>query len=129
MGFPSNRLSAVMLVKVRSSAWSQREHGRVIISRVQRRFRLAGITTEVVLGVGSSALGGEELARPGAMGALVLATSRRRSEANRIAAELGARVAGVLAIAEEHVPLEIAELGRAEVARRGVDALVAAGGG
>ncbi len=94
-----------------------------------QRFRLPASPTEVVLGAGASALVGEELRRLGAERAIVLSTPRRRSEAERVAGELGPRAVRVLAIAEEHVPSDVAERGRSETARHAGDALVPVGGG
>jgi maleylacetate reductase len=70
-----------------------------------------------------------EADRLGASRALVLSTPRRTSAAEETSALLGTRSAGLLAIAEEHVPLETAEKGRAEAAARRADAHVAVGGG
>jgi alcohol dehydrogenase class IV len=94
-----------------------------------RRFRLPGISTEIALGPGASDLVGEELGRLSGRRALVLSTSRRRAEADRIAAELQGRSAFVLAIAEEHVPVGVAERARTEAAEGAADVLVAVGGG
>lgn len=94
-----------------------------------RRLQVAASPTRVVLGAGAAALVGEELSQLGSARALVLSTNGRRSEADRIAAEIGERGAGVLAIAEEHVPMDVAVRGRAEAARVAADALVAVGGG
>ncbi len=94
-----------------------------------RRFRLSGVPTEVVIGPEASGWVGEEVARLGASRALVVTTARRRGIGDRIAGEVGARAVGVLAIAEEHVPVEIAERGREEARRVAADVLVPVGGG
>jgi maleylacetate reductase len=93
-----------------------------------QRFQL-GSKTHVILGAGASGLAHEELARVGARRALVLSTSRRRAEAERVAGNLGASAISMLAIAEEHVPLGIAVQGRREAARVSADVLVPIGGG
>lgn len=94
-----------------------------------RRFRLTGSTTEIVLGAGASGLAEQELSRVGASRAVILSTSRRRSLGERIAAEVGDRAVAVLAIAEEHVPIELARVARRETALHRADALVPVGGG
>ena len=93
-----------------------------------RRLLPAGPTV-VFLGAGAADLVREQTERLGARRALVLSTSRRTTAAERVSELLGARSAGVLGIAEEHVPAEIARRGRDETTRRSADALVAVGGG
>jgi maleylacetate reductase len=85
--------------------------------------------TVVFLGDGATALVLEQLERLGARRALVLSTSRRADAAARVLALLGARGRSVLDIAEEHVPLVIAQQGREEASQRDADVLVAVGGG
>jgi maleylacetate reductase len=101
---------------------------RGIVSVVVRRL-LPGGSTVVLLGAGAAALVPEQAERLGVKRVLVLSTSRRMTAAERVSTLLGARSAGVLGIAEEHVPVEIAKWGRAEASRRTADALVAVGGG
>jgi alcohol dehydrogenase class IV len=90
---------------------------------------LPGSVPAVFLGDGAIELVVTEADRLGSGRALVLATPRRTTAAEEVSALLGARSAGLLAIAEEHVPIETAEKGRAEAAARRADALVAVGGG
>jgi maleylacetate reductase len=90
---------------------------------------LPGTIPAVFLGDGAIDLVVAEADRLGASRALVLSTPRRTEAAERTSALLGARSAGLLSIAEEHVPLETAEKGRAEAAARRADVLVAVGGG
>jgi homogentisate 1,2-dioxygenase len=60
---------------------------------------------------------------------LVVATAGRKDAASALAARLGSRALGVLAIAREHVPAETVAEACAEVERVGADGLVAFGGG
>jgi len=90
---------------------------------------LPGSVPAVFLGDGAIELVVTEADRLGSARALVLATPRRTTAAEEVSALLGARSAGMLAIAEEHVPIETAEKGRAEAATRRADALIAVGGG
>lgn len=94
-----------------------------------QRFQLAGVKTQVVLGVGASELVERELSTLGAERALVLSTNGRRSLAESIAVQIGNRAAAVLAIAREHVPVQIAVLGRQEASLHRADALIPVGGG
>jgi maleylacetate reductase len=90
---------------------------------------LPGSIPAVFLGDGAVELVVAEADKLGSGRALVLSTPRRTTAAERVSALLGARSVGLLAIAEEHVPLETAEKGRAEAAARRADALIAVGGG
>lgn len=83
----------------------------------------------VLLGEGAAELVHAQAERLGVERALVLATSRRTAAAERVSTKLGARSAGVLGIAREHVPIEIVTQGRNEASGRSADALVAVGGG
>ena len=83
----------------------------------------------VWLGDGAEAQVREQSDRLGVRRALVLSTARRTEAAARVSERLGESSAGVLAIAREHVPLEIAQQGSLEATRRGADALVPVGGG
>jgi len=94
-----------------------------------RRFELAGIPTHIVLGSGASSLAGEALSKVSAERALILTTAGRRALGEKVAEEIGDRAVSVLAIAEEHVPVEIAGRGRGAVALERADSLVAIGGG
>ncbi|RYY95404.1 MAG: maleylacetate reductase, partial [Comamonadaceae bacterium] len=67
--------------------------------------------------------------RLGARKALVLSTPEQRASAERVAALLGDRAAGVFDRAVMHVPIETAREARAEAARIGADCAVAIGGG
>src|SRR3954469_9540011 len=94
-----------------------------------RSFTYNGQPGRVVFGPGSLARLGQEIEELGAQRALVLSTPEQRSSAERGAAMLGARAAGVFDRAVMHVPIETAREAR-EVARRlGADCAVAIGGG
>ena len=90
---------------------------------------LPGSVPAAFLGDGAVDLVVTEVDRLGAGRALVLSTPRRTTAAEQVSALLGQRSAGVLPIAEEHVPIETAEQGRVEASARRADALVAVGGG
>ena len=60
---------------------------------------------------------------------LVLATPEQRELAERVAAGLGERAAGVFAQARMHVPVEVAERAGDEAERLGADGCLAVGGG
>lgn len=83
----------------------------------------------VVFGAGSITKLGKEIEALGARRALVLSTPEQRGSAERIAAMLGERAAGIFDRAVMHVPIETARQAR-EVARQlGADCAVAVGGG
>jgi maleylacetate reductase len=83
----------------------------------------------VVFGAGSVAKLPEELERLGVTRALLLSTPGRSASASRIAAGLGARVAGFFDRAQMHTPVEIAEEARRVAAALGADVCVTVGGG
>lgn len=83
----------------------------------------------VVFGPGSLARLGDEADALGARCALVLCTPGQRKLAERAAAVLGARSAGIFDGAVMHVPIEQARLAREHAARLGADCAVAIGGG
>lgn len=85
--------------------------------------------TRVVFGAGALQQLGAEVERLGARRALVLATPEQVDSAERVAALLGGRCAGVFARAAMHVPIETARAARAEAQRLGADCAVAIGGG
>lgn len=83
----------------------------------------------IVFGAGALARLPEEVERLGAERALVLSTPEQADSAQRVAALLGERSAGVFPRAVMHVPLEAARAARDEAARLGADCAVAIGGG
>lgn len=85
--------------------------------------------SRVVFGRGALAHLEREIDRLCARRALVLSTPGQRGQAERVAARLGARAAGVFARAVMHVPIETVREARAEARRLGADCTVAIGGG
>lgn len=93
------------------------------------RFELQLNIPRVVFGAGSLKQLPAEIERLGATRALVLATPEQRASAERVAAMLGARAAGVFAQAVMHVPIETARAARDEARRLNADCAIAVGGG
>ena len=85
--------------------------------------------SRVVFGAGSIQHLAREIDALGAKRALVLCTPEQTAAAERVAAMLGARAAGIFAKAVMHVPIETAREARAEATRLGADCAVAIGGG
>jgi len=85
--------------------------------------------SRVVFGAGSIQHLAREIDALGAKRALVLCTPEQTAAADRVAAMLGARAAGIFAKAVMHVPIETAREARAEANRLGADCAVAIGGG
>lgn len=85
--------------------------------------------SRVIFGSGALARLGEEIERLGARRALVLCTPEQAASAERVAAMLGERAAGVFARAVMHVPIETAREAREEARRLDADCAVAIGGG
>ncbi|GAC1390078.1 MAG: maleylacetate reductase [Variovorax sp.] len=92
-------------------------------------FIYIGRSARVVFGAGSLGRLGAEIEALGARKALVLSTPEQRDSAQRVAALLGARAAGVFDRAVMHVPIETAREARELAARLGADCAVAIGGG
>jgi homogentisate 1,2-dioxygenase len=96
-----------------------------------RAFSTQRGTVRVVFGAGTS---NRLVAELDALSApprrlVVITSPGRRAEAASLASELGTRCAGVVAIAREHIPVEIVAEARAEAAKVEADAIVALGGG
>jgi maleylacetate reductase len=83
----------------------------------------------VVFGAGALSRLEEEVDLLGAHRALILATPDQRRDAERIAAILGVRVAGVFDKAVMHVPIEVAREARELARRLEADCVIAIGGG
>jgi maleylacetate reductase len=83
----------------------------------------------VVFGAGSLQHLPREIEALGARRALVLSTPEQLPAAERIAALIGDRAAGVFAKAVMHVPIETAREARAQAQRLGADCAIAVGGG
>ena len=92
-------------------------------------FVYQGLPSRVVFGAGSLEQLPQAIEAMGAQRALVLCTPEQRAGAERVAALLGDRAAGIFDRAVMHVPIETAREAR-EVARQlGADCAVAIGGG
>lgn len=83
----------------------------------------------IVFGAGTLQHLGQEVDALGLRKVLVLATPGHAGDAQRVAALLGARAAGVFAKARMHVPAEVAREGCAVARQAGADGTVAIGGG
>ncbi len=83
----------------------------------------------VIFGAGTLQQLPAEVDRLGARRVLVLSTPGQRASAERVAALLGTRAAGVFAQALMHVPIETARAARDAARRLGADGTVAIGGG
>ncbi len=92
-------------------------------------FAYTGFAARVIFGYGSLGSLPAEVERLGARRALVLCTPEQRDAAERVAAQLGERAAGIHDRAVMHVPVETALAARDEAARLGADCCVAVGGG
>jgi maleylacetate reductase len=92
-------------------------------------FIYESLPSRVLFGFGTFGRLPEEVARLGLERTLVLATPQQADEAERIAATLGARSVGTFAGAAMHTPVEVTEAALDVVLARGVDGLVAVGGG
>ena len=97
--------------------------------RPMKTFTYQANPARVVFGPGAIAELPREIERLGARRALVLSTTEQAASAERVAALLGERAAGVFARAVMHVPIESAREARAEAARLQADCAVAIGGG
>jgi maleylacetate reductase len=85
--------------------------------------------TRVIFGAGTLARLPDEVARLGGRRTLVLSTPEQRASAERVAALLGERAAGIFDRAAMHVPIESAREARAVARQLGADCAVAIGGG
>ena len=94
-----------------------------------KSFVYNGQPGRVVFGVGALQHLEREIDLLGAHRALVLCTPEQTAQAERVAALLGARAAGVLAKAVMHVPIETAREARDVARRLNADCAVAVGGG
>lgn len=92
-------------------------------------FTYTSSAARVLFGSGSLQQLAQETERLGAQRALVLCTPGQRGAAERVAALIGARCAGIFDGAVMHVPIETARQARALAAQLGADCAVAIGGG
>ncbi|GAA4356363.1 maleylacetate reductase [Variovorax defluvii] len=93
------------------------------------QFIYTGRAARVVFGPGSLRRLPQEVEALGARKALVLSTPEQHDLAQRAAALLGARTAGVFSGAVMHVPVEVAREAHAVAQQLGADCAVAIGGG
>jgi homogentisate 1,2-dioxygenase len=102
-----------------------------------REFSIQRGATRIVFGAGASERIGQELDAIGAKKVIVVSTPGRKLAPGDpslrletcLAAKLGPRSAGVLAIAKEHVPEEIVAEAVREISRGEADVVLAVGGG
>lgn len=94
-----------------------------------RDFVFTSHPQRVVFGAGALSRLGAEIDRLGARRALILATPNQREDAERVAAILGERAAGVFDQAAMHVPIEVALEARELAHRLNADCGIAIGGG
>jgi len=87
------------------------------------------LPSRVVFGAGAFQRVAEEVDRLGLRRVLVLSTPGRRSLADQVAGQLGARVAGFFDQAVMHVPIETVVAARAAALAADADGCVAIGGG
>jgi maleylacetate reductase len=92
-------------------------------------FAFTSHAQRVVFGAGALNRLEAEVDLLGARRALILATPEQRQDADRVAAILGVRVAGVFDGAVMHVPVEVAREARELARRLDADCAVAIGGG
>ncbi|MFO1269680.1 MAG: maleylacetate reductase [Rubrivivax sp.] len=94
-----------------------------------KTFTYTANPSRIVFGAGTLREVGAEVERLGARRALVLSTPGHADAAERVAALLGDRAAGVFAGAAMHVPIETARAARETARRLEADCTVAIGGG
>ncbi len=92
-------------------------------------FVYEALPSRVIFGSGTVARLAEEAERLGLARVLVLSTPQQEGLAREIAARLGARTAGVFALAAMHTPIETTERALAVVTDLKADGFVAVGGG
>ncbi|MEM6625148.1 MAG: maleylacetate reductase [Pseudomonadota bacterium] len=83
----------------------------------------------IVFGVGSVSQVADEVRAQGAMRALVLSTPFQKSDAEKLAAQIGDLAVGVFAEAAMHTPVDVTERAVAAYEAAGADCVVALGGG
>ena len=92
-------------------------------------FVYSGLPSRVIFGSGALGKLGEEVDRLGLRRLMVLATPQQKSSAERTAASLGDRAAGVFAEAAMHTPLDVTERALLIANEMRADGLLAIGGG
>jgi len=99
------------------------------VGRYMKSFTYNAAASRIIFGVNAVESLGTEMQRLGAERGLVLSTPEQSSSAERIAALLGPRSAGIFAQATMHVPIETARAARAVARELKADCAVAIGGG
>jgi len=94
-----------------------------------RQFTMQRGTTRVVFGAGSSERVLGEIEALGLERVLVACSPGRKDEAAGLLARLGARGAGVMPLAREHVPVDVVTQARRDVHHTSADGVLALGGG
>jgi maleylacetate reductase len=92
-------------------------------------FTFGGLRPRVVFGWGTLDRVSDELNRLGRRRALILTGPRQRTEAEQLAARLGAAAVGVLAEAAMHTPLEVTEHALVKFRDAEADSVISLGGG
>jgi maleylacetate reductase len=92
-------------------------------------FVYTGLPSRIVFGSGTLAKLPEEIDRLGLRRLMVLATPQQKASAERTAASLGDRAAGVFAEATMHTPLDVTERALFVATEMRADGLLAIGGG
>jgi maleylacetate reductase len=92
-------------------------------------FTYVGQPARVIFGQGTLQQLEAEIEHLGARRALILSTPEQRDQAERVAALLGERAAGIFDKAVMHVPIETARQAREVAHKLGADCAVAIGGG
>lgn len=92
-------------------------------------FTFGGLRPRVVFGWGTLDRVSDELNRLGRRRALILTGPRQSTEAEQLAARLGAAAVGVLAEAAMHTPLEFTERALAKFRDAEADSVISLGGG
>ena len=92
-------------------------------------FHYDALPARVIFGFGTLSQLGVEIDRLNMHRVMVLATPHQTADAERIAATLGARAAGVFAEAAMHTPVDVTERALLAAAQMRADGLLAIGGG
>jgi maleylacetate reductase len=92
-------------------------------------FVYTGLPSRIVFGSGTLSKLPEEIDRLGLRRLMVLATPQQKASAERTAASLGDRAAGVFAEAAMHTPLDVTERALLVATQMRADGLLAIGGG
>jgi maleylacetate reductase len=100
-----------------------------VVEKPMRTFTYNAHPARIVFGPGTLAQLPEEARRLGLTKLLVLSTKEQRPTAEKVAELLGPFYAGMFAEAAMHTPVEVTEAAMRIVAEKGIDGVVAVGGG